>query len=76
MKRLMTLVKEERFKIKTDNGFENHRIDQGGNHFIDGKCVNPQRSELREMSDGVWRHPQIGSTYPTSKKYPPVIKVN
>jgi hypothetical protein len=32
-----------------------HRIDQGGNHFKNGKCVNP-------LYDGIFS-PKIGSTY-------------
>jgi len=30
---------------------DNHRIDKGGNHFINGKCVNPQLHQLNEIGD-------------------------
>jgi hypothetical protein len=38
-----------------DKAGKEHRIDGGGNHFINGKCVNP-------LSDGIFS-PVIGSTY-------------
>jgi len=40
----------EYFKFNGDN----HRIDNGGNHFVNGKCVNPKEYEG-----------EIGDTYPT-----------
>jgi hypothetical protein len=45
---------EKRFK--TTNG-DNHLIDSTGNHFINGKCVNPLKNSLSK----------IGSTYPNNK---------
>ena len=39
--------------FKTTNG-DTHLIDEGGNHFINGKCVNPLTDS--EMN--------IGDTYP------------
>ena len=59
MKRV-NVVNEQRFKL---NG-ENHRIDQGGNHFINGICVNPVKGEYAVEEDGVYRQRKVGSTYP------------
>lgn len=41
------------FKTNTGN---HHMIDNGGNHFINGKCVNPLKDEGN-----------IGDTYPKEK---------
>ena len=78
MKRVTKLVPEQRFKVLTESGFENHRIDQGGNHFIDGKCVNPSGQEYILHSDGIHRDAEVGDTYPGKnvKRYPSVIKTN
>ena len=38
-----------------DKAGKEHRIDGGGNHFVNGKCVNPKY-------DGKFS-PKIGSTY-------------
>lgn len=78
MKILLKLVKEQRFKVLTEEGFENHRIDQGGNHFINGKCVNPHGQEYILHPDGVYRDAEVGDTYPGKevKRYPSVIKTN
>ena len=57
----------QRFKVQnglTDDGkpkFDNHIIDRVGNHFINGKCVNPKVSDL-DPETGKKR--KIGSTYP------------
>ena len=42
---------------------EYHRRDRAGNYFINGKCVNPQRSALVLYTDGVWRHPAVGEFF-------------
>lgn len=46
------------FKV---NG-QNHRIDEGGNHFIKNKCVNPKSYEGH-----------IGDTYPPLDLREPAI---
>jgi hypothetical protein len=74
----MQLVPEQRFKVLTPKGYEDHRIDQGGNHFIGKRCVNPKGQEYITHSDDVYRDAQIGDSYPKSnvKRYPSVIKSN
>ena len=73
MKRVIP-VEEKRFRVA--NG-DLHRIDMGGNHFINGKCVNPLRSDLMLCDDDVWRHAEIGDTYPIGETiYPTVQKIN
>lgn len=57
-------IKERRFRTVGEDGYDYHLIDQGGNHFINGVCVNPDRSELILHPDGVWRHMEVGDTYP------------
>lgn len=58
--RVSKLFEENRFKVRNAEGqIEFHRIDQGGNYFINGKCVNPSRSDLVLYTDNVWRHPEI-----------------
>jgi len=47
-------MKAENFYVKTADGYESHSIDTAGNHFIDGRCVNPQ------ADSGL----KVGSTYP------------
>ena len=47
-------MKAESFFIRTVDGSEHHTIDTAGNHFIDGRCVNPQ------ADSGL----KVGSTYP------------
>jgi len=44
----------EYFKFNGDN----HRIDNGGNHFVNGKCVNPKEYEG-----------EIGDTHPTEDDF-------
>ena len=39
--------------FRTANG-DKHQIDETGNHFVNGKCVNPSKQSGEE----------IGSTYP------------
>lgn len=43
--------------IKTKDG-RNHRFDAAGNHFINGRCVNPKVTPFLENRGF------IGSTYP------------
>jgi len=43
--------------FKTKNG-DKHVIDDAGNHFINGKCVNPKEDSTDK----------IGSTYPDKKE--------
>ena len=43
---------------------ENHRIDEGGNHFIGKRCVNPIDGEGN-----------IGDTYPSVKDREPAVTV-
>ncbi|WP_299124230.1 hypothetical protein [uncultured Tenacibaculum sp.] len=40
-------------KFKDENG-NNHTIDKVGNHFINGKCVNPKTTDIGK---------RIGDTY-------------
>lgn len=41
--------------------YDNHIIDRGGNHFINGKCVNPKISDINPDTG---KKRKIGSTYP------------
>ena len=73
MKRVIP-VEEKRFRLA--NG-DLHRIDQGGNHFINGQCVNPLRADLKLCDDDVWRHAEVGDTYPIGEDiYPEIRKIS
>lgn len=41
--------------------FDNHIIDGVGNHFINGKCVNPKKGDLNSETG---KQLKIGETYP------------
>ena len=57
----LKIMEEKRFK--DDNG-NHHRIDIRGNHFINGRCVNPKTTDKKiEGEDGIFRDPKIGDTY-------------
>lgn len=47
-------MKTQNFKVEKNGVIEHHNIDKAGNHFIDGKCVNPS------VQSGL----KIGATYP------------
>ena len=44
-------MKKQYFKVRNREqtavqpNFDYHNIDKGGNHFINGKCVNPKKGE-------------------------------
>jgi hypothetical protein len=60
-------------ELREDGGYNNHRIDISGNTFINGKCVNPKRSDMIEV-DGIFREMTIGENYtPVSNPLPTVI---
>jgi len=46
--------------FETANG-DKHQIDTRGNHFVNGKCVNPKRSDFNPVTG---KRLKIGSTYP------------
>lgn len=46
--------KGEAVRFTTANG-EKHHIDEGGNHFVDTRCINPLKDE--DLN--------IGDTYPS-----------
>jgi hypothetical protein len=52
-------MKNTNFKTKDGNS---HVIDKRGNHFINGRCVNPLKGEGK-----------IGSTYPNELE---IVKTN
>lgn len=76
---VISKVEEQRFRILNEEtgDLECHLIDMGGNHFIGKRCVNPLNSDLKLHKDGVWRHSEIGDTYPEEGTdiYPSVIKI-
>ena len=62
-------MKEQIFK--TENG-DSHLIDIAGNHFINGRCVNPTFHNMVEDEDGVYVEASIGDTYPDTDDRRPV----
>lgn len=61
-------------ELREDGSYNNHRIDISGNTFINGKCVNPKRSDMI-VDGGVYREMNIGENYtPVSNPLPTVIK--
>ena len=70
-------MNEHRFKtVDPDTGmYVDQRMDKAGNHFENGVCVNPLRSDLVLCDDGVHRHAEIGESYPETGTdiYPSVI---
>ncbi len=46
-------MKTEYFKTlkKDGKGFDSHSIDDAGNHFINGKCVNPKEGDDLKIGD-------------------------
>jgi hypothetical protein len=68
-------------RFKTVNG-DNHMIDNGGNHFINNKCVNPLELEssvksYQKCTKGlkVKYTDEIGSTVPTDETWVPFIEI-
>jgi hypothetical protein len=47
--------------FRTKNG-DTHLIDNAGNHFVNGKCVNPKEDVVHNYATA-----PIGSTYPPLK---------
>jgi hypothetical protein len=41
--------------FKDENG-DNHLIDKTGNHFINGKCVNPKVTEIGKEIGDTYKH--------------------
>lgn len=39
--------------------FKNYLVDQGGNIFKNGKCINPKRTDYAVHEDGVYRSKPI-----------------
>lgn len=61
-------------ELSSDGKFLNHRIDISGNAFVNGKCVNPKRTDMVVGEDGIFRSAQIGEFYtPIKNALPPVI---
>lgn len=67
---MSTLIKVNVQKtFRTING-DRHLIDTRGNHFINGRCVNPRLETITvDMGNGVYKDIKtngepIGSTYP------------
>lgn len=52
----MSQLRDTRFKDKDGN---RHLIDHGGNHFINGECVNPCKTKWADEIEG-----EIGDTHP------------
>lgn len=59
--------KQDRFKtVSVKDGkthFDLHIIDQAGNHFINGKCVNPKVNDI---------NPETGERLKVGETYPPI----
>ena len=60
--KLVNLVQEQRFVVVGNP--DQHLIDQGGNHFINGVHVGPFKGDYAIQADGIYRQEEIGSTYP------------
>ncbi len=72
-------METKRFKIvnKVTGEVENHRIDDGGNHFIGKRCVNPASQDYIVGDNGIMRDGEIGDTYPDeSERLPNITKIN
>ncbi len=74
MKLVSNLVQEQRFVVVGNT--DQHLIDQGGNHFINGVHVGPFKGDYAIQEDGVFRQEEIGCTYPLGESIesPLVIK--
>ena len=48
--------------FKTDNG-DSHMIDIGGNHFTNGRCVNPTTRDITPDENGLLVEMEIGDTH-------------
>jgi hypothetical protein len=71
-----TLIDSIGGKHFRDFNFNLHRIDVGGNHFINGRLANPikySELELSEMGEGYKRPLNIGDTYPTEDRRVAII---
>jgi hypothetical protein len=75
---MSTIIKENvQRTFRTING-DLHHIDTRGNHFINGKCVNPCLKTITvDMTDGTFKNIKrevdpIGSTYPNDNE---IIKI-
>jgi len=78
MKIVPVRAEAQRFRTSNDSGSTDlNLIDRGGNHFVNGVCINPSSQDLVLCEDGVHRHSQIGSTHPEAGTtiYPSIQKI-